>query len=82
MRKIFAVAAQVGSVGRPCTTAPDSLWLSMQAKVEAFDYRAQKAELSAACGNIYTIAKTGNRVELFVDPTNGDIVGKLRRSAQ
>jgi hypothetical protein len=37
----------------------------------------QKAELKAACGEIYTIDKTGARVESFVDPTNGDIVGKL-----
>lgn len=77
MRNIFAVAAQAGSLGRPCTTAPESQWLSMQAKVEALGYKVQKAKLKAACNGIYTIDKTGNRVELFVDPTNGDIVGKL-----
>lgn len=75
-----AVAAQAGSLGRPCTSAPESQWLPMQAlqaKVEALGYKVQKAKLKAACGEIYTIDKTGNRVELFVDPTNGDIVGKL-----
>lgn len=75
-----AVAAQAGSLGRPCTTAPESQWLTMQAlqaKVEALGYKVQKAKLKAACGEIYTIDKAGNRVELFVDPTNGDIVGKL-----
>lgn len=45
--------------------------------VEALGYKMQKAKLKAACNAIYTIDKTGNRVELFVDPTNGDIVGKL-----
>lgn len=74
------VAASAGSLGRPCTTAPESQWLPMQAlqaKVEALGYKVQKAKLKAACGELYTIDKTGNRVELFVDPTNGDIVGKL-----
>ncbi len=75
-----ATAAQAGSLGRPCTSAPESQWLSMQAlqsKVEALGYKVQKAKLKAACGEIYTIDKAGNRVELFVDPTNGEIIGKL-----
>ena len=76
----IATAAEAGSLGRPCTSAPQSQWLPMQAlqaKVEALGYKVQKAKLKAACGEIYTIDKTGNRVELFVDPTNGEIVGKL-----
>jgi hypothetical protein len=91
MRKIalFAIAAailgtatvaQAGSLGRPCTSAPQNQWLTIQAleaKVEALGYKVQKAKLKAACGEIYTIDKTGVRVELFVDPTSGDIVGKL-----
>lgn len=74
------LAAQAGSLGRPCTSAPESQWLSMQAlqaKVEALGYKVQKAKLKAACGELYTIDKSGARVELFVDPTNGEIVGKL-----
>jgi hypothetical protein len=72
--------AQAGSLGRPCTSEPQSKWLPMQAlqaKVEALGYKVQKAKLKAACGEIYTIDKNGDRVELFVDPTNGEIVGKL-----
>jgi hypothetical protein len=72
--------AEAGSLGRPCTAAPQSQWLSMlalQSKVEALGYRVQKTKLKAACGEIYTIDKSGNRVELFVDPTNGNIVGQL-----
>jgi hypothetical protein len=75
-----ATFAQAGSLGRPCTAAPQSQWLPMQAlqaKVEALGYKVQKAKLKAACGELYTIDKSGNRVELFVDPTNGEIVGKL-----
>jgi hypothetical protein len=73
-------SAQAGSLGRPCTSAPQSQWMTLdalQAKVEGLGYRVQKAKLKNACGELYTIDKTGNRVELFVDPTNGDIVGRL-----
>lgn len=74
------VIAQAGSLGRACTSAPQDKWLSMQdlqAKVEALGYKVQKAKLKNACGELYTIDKTGSRVELFVDPTNGEIVGRL-----
>ncbi len=76
----FATIAEAGSLGRPCTSAPESKWLSMQelrAKVEALGYKVQKAKLKAACGELYTIDKNGARVELFVDPTSGTIVGQL-----
>ena len=75
-----AAIAQAGSLGRPCTSAPQSQWLPMQAleaKVEALGYTVRKSKLKAACGEIYTIDKNGNRVELFVDPTSGKIVGQL-----
>jgi hypothetical protein len=75
-----SAAAQAGSLGRPCTSAPQSQWLrleELQAKVEALGYKVQKAKLKNACGELYTIDKTGGRVELFVDPTSGQIVGQL-----
>lgn len=75
-----AVTARAGSLGRPCTSAPESQWLPMkdlQAKVEALGYKVQKAKLKKACGELYTIDKNGAQVELFVDPTNGNIVGQL-----
>jgi len=76
----IASLAEAGSLGRPCTAAPQSEWLPMaalQSKVEALGYKVQKAKLSKGCGELYTIDKSGNRVELFVDPTNGAIVGQL-----
>jgi hypothetical protein len=72
--------AQAGSLGRPCTAAPQSQWLSineLRAKVEAQGYTVRKARLKKACGELYTLDKNGKRVELFVDPTNGKIVGQL-----
>lgn len=76
----IASSAQAGSLGRPCTAAPQNQWLSLEAlqsKVEALGYKVQKAKLKNACGELYTFDKNGNRVELFVDPTNGQIAGRL-----
>lgn len=75
-----ATTAEAGSLGRPCTTAPQTEWLSLevlQTKVEALGYKVQKAKLKNACGEIYAVDKNGARVELFVDPTSGEIVGQL-----
>ncbi len=76
----IASSAQASSLGRPCTSAPENQWLSvqqLQAKVEALGYKVQKAKLAKACGEFYTLDKSGNRVELFVDPTSGQVVGQL-----
>lgn len=72
--------AQANSWGSPCTSAPESEWLpprELQAKVEAQGYIIHKAKLKNACGEFYTTDKAGTKVEVFVDPTNGKIVGKL-----
>ncbi|MFO1152734.1 MAG: PepSY domain-containing protein [Rhodospirillales bacterium] len=69
--------AQAESLGRPCTAAPQSQWLPLEAlkdKVEAQGYKVQKAKLKAACGEIYALDENGARTELFVDPTSGQIV--------
>jgi hypothetical protein len=74
----IAGAAQAGSLGRPCTSAPEAQWLSLdalKAKAEAAGFQVQKAKLKAACGEIYALDSNGARVELFVDPTSGQIVG-------
>lgn len=91
MRKLilFSLAAAIlgatttveaGSLGRPCTTAPQTQWLSLEAlqtKVEALGYKVQKVKLKNACGEIYALDKNGARIELFVDPTTGEIAGQL-----
>ena len=72
-------AAQANGLGRPCTSAPENQWLSLdalKAKAEAQGYRVQKAKLKAACGELYALDQNGARAELFVDPTSGDIVAK------
>lgn len=73
-----ATGAQAKSLGRPCTTAPESQYLSvaeLQARIEAQGYKVKEVEIEKACAEVYAIDKTGARVELFLDPTNGSIVG-------
>lgn len=75
-----ASLAQAGGLGRPCTAAPQNQWLSLaalQGKVEARGYQVRKGKLKNACGEFYATDKGGARVELFVDPTNGTIIGRL-----
>src|SRR3954466_12998142 len=53
-----ATLAQAGSLGRACTSAPESQWLSigaLQSKVEALGYKVQKAKLKNACGEMYAL---------------------------
>ncbi|HEY6023987.1 MAG TPA: PepSY domain-containing protein [Pseudolabrys sp.] len=79
----FVAPAQAGSLGRPCTTAPQNEWLSLaalQSKVEAAGFSAQndwvvqKTKLKNSCAEFYVTAKTGARLELFVDPATGTII--------
>ena len=73
--------ARRGRRPRPAlTTAPQSQWLALdalQVKVEALGYKVRKGKLKKACGEFYATDKAGARVELFVDPTNGAIVGRM-----
>ena len=68
--------SQCGRSSRACTAAPESQWLKIadiEAKVEAQGYKVRKAKLKKNCGEIYA-TKDGQRVELFVDPTDAKIV--------
>jgi hypothetical protein len=70
--------AQASSFGRPCTSAPESQYLpagDLQAKAEAQGYTVSKTKIAKGCGEIYALDKTGAKVELFMDPTNGTILG-------
>ena len=37
--------------------------------------RCRRAKLKNSCAEFYVTAKTGERMELFVDPATGTIVG-------
>ncbi len=77
---VGAGAASAGSLGRPCTVAPQAQWLSieaLQSKLQTQGYTIRSAKLKNACGEVYATDAQGSRVELFLDPTSGDIVGRL-----
>ena len=74
-----ATGAHAGTLGRPCTSAAESQYLTpgqLQAKAEAQGYTVRRVKVAEACGEIYALDKDGAKVELFVDPTNGNIIGK------
>ena len=76
---IPASMSQAGSLGRPCTTEPQAKWMTLQAlqgKVEALGYKVQKGKIKNACGELYALDTNGKRIELFVDPSTGAIVGQ------
>jgi hypothetical protein len=90
MRKLIAITtaaaaligtasfANAGSLGQPCTTAPKDQWLPMeklQKKVEEVGFKVQKSKLKNDCAEFYVTAQPGTRMELFVDPATGTIIG-------
>jgi hypothetical protein len=77
---LCAQAAEAEKFNRACTSVPRHLWLSLQAletKVEAQGYRVQKSRLTSTCAAFEAFNSNGARVDLFVDPTNGEILGKV-----
>ncbi|MDR0246803.1 MAG: PepSY domain-containing protein [Burkholderiales bacterium] len=78
-------AAQAKSLDRPCTSAPKDQWLSkqeLQAKIEALDYKVQKVKMEKGCAEFYILDNNGGKIELFVDPTNGQIVDLIVRDSK
>ena len=72
--------AEAGGFGEACTSAPQSQWLSigdLQRKVEEQGYEVQKAKIKNSCGELYATDKNGAQFEIFVDPTNGAIIGSM-----
>ena len=53
--------------------AVPAYWTEAIAALEDQGYKVQKGKLKKACGEFYTIDKTGAHTEVFVDPTNGTI---------
>jgi len=70
--------AEAESFGRPCTSAPQSQWQSVgdQRNVEVLGSEVQKNTINNASSEVYATDKNGGRIELFVDPTNGAIIGR------
>ncbi len=77
----WAETAQAEKFNQACTSVPRHLWLSLQAletKVEARGYKILKSRLTSTCAAFEALNEDGASVELFVDPTNGEIKGRVK----
>lgn len=71
-------SAGAAGLGKPCTTEPESKWMSKEAIekiVTDHGYTIAKSKMKNACAEVYARDKQGNRVELFIDPVTGNPVG-------
>ncbi len=72
-----AAGARAESRGHACTSAAPDKYLAaaeLQAKVEAQGYTVNRVKIASTCGEVYAFDKSGAKVELYVDPTDGTIV--------
>jgi hypothetical protein len=78
---LWGETARAEKFNQACTSVPRHLWLSLQAletKVEAQGYKIHQSRLTSTCAAFEAINVDGAGVELFVDPTNGEIKGRAR----
>ena len=71
-------AAFASASSKACTAEPKAKWMTLdaiKAKAEEQGYKIQKSKMKATCAELYALDKSGKRVELFVDPSSGKIVG-------
>ena len=74
----FSVSAFAESYGKPCTTEPQSKWMTLAAiekNVKDHGYEIVKAKMKASCAEIYARDTDGKRIEFFIDPATGNPVG-------
>lgn len=80
---LIGVAALTVSTGAlafgNCTKEPKDKWqdqAAFQQKLKDQGYQIKKFKVSGTCYEIYGKDKEGKRVEIYFDPTNGDIKKK------
>ncbi len=76
-----AEATQAVKFNQACTSIPRHLWLSLsalQTKVEAQGYKIQKSRLTSTCAAFDSLGDDGGHIEVFVDPTNGEVKGRVK----
>ncbi len=78
---IIAAASPAAAAGYSgtCTAAPKEQWMTeaaAQAKLTEGGYTVKsiKATRAGGCFEAYAMDKAGKRVELFLDPTNANVV--------
>ena len=71
-------AAQAESFKRACTSVPPFMAFAASAgnQSRSARHKVQKSRLTSTCAAFEALNSSGARLEVFVDPTNGEIVGK------
>jgi hypothetical protein len=62
-----------------CTNEPKSKWMApadVKTKFEAQGYTVGRVKTGGTCYEVYTKGKDGAKLELFVNPVNGAVVGQ------
>ena len=66
-----------------CTSEPKSGWMAikdMQTALEKQGYKVRRIKREGSCYEVYTEDKDGRKLELMVDPVNGDIFREEKKS--
>ncbi len=72
-----------GSSKAACGNVASDKWMSVQeitTKVEALGYTVRKVERDDGCYEVYGTNKSGNRFEIYLHPSTGEVV-KLERDS-
>jgi len=70
--------AHAESYGKPCTSEPQSKWMTLEAIekiVRDHGYEVAKSKLKGSCAEVYARDTDGKRIEFFIDPATGNPVG-------
>ncbi len=89
MRRILPLAAIAATAGAAlpalasedaaCGDAPRSQWLSedaAKAKAAEQKYDVRRLKVEDGCYEAYAIGPDGARVEVYLDPVTGEVIGK------
>lgn len=86
---VLAIAAWTGTSGAAladnddlkCTTAAEASWMSEDATKDLLLKQGYKEirnieTTNGHCYEVYAVDAQGDKVEIYLDPTNGDVVAK------
>lgn len=74
----LTATAHAESFGKPCTTEPQSTWMSLETITKIVmdhGYTVAHAKVKNSCAEVYARDNAGMRIEFFIDPSTGNPVG-------
>ncbi len=80
---VLAPSAYASSGDMRCTTAPRETWMKIEdlaAKLTGQGYTVREIEFDDGCVEAEVTEGGGARLELYLDPVNGDVVKQERKN--